>query len=533
MIHFGYVLLLILTLTLNFAARAAEVIHADVCVYGGTSAGVIAAAAVAKEGRTVVLVEPGAHFGGMSSGGLGETDIGNKMVIGGMSRDFYRAVGKTYGQAEAWKFEPHVAEKVFNDLIAKFKLKTLLQHRLVQVEKEGAKIVRITLENTAKNNNAEKIQIEAAVFIDAGYEGDLMAQAKVKYHVGREATKDYDEPLDGIRAHTPSHQFGVHVDPYKKPGDAESGLIPLIQPGDGGAPGDGDARVQSYNFRLCLTQNEKIKIPLKAPENYDPQTYELFARFTEALVAAKKPVKSATFLKIDMMPNGKTDINNNGAVSTDFIGQSWKYPEAGYEERAQIWKAHEDYIKGLLYFMQTSPRLPETFRTEMQKWGLCSDEFTDTGCWPHQLYVREARRMTGRYVVTQADCVHKTVIADSVGMAAYNMDSHNCQRFVKSGSAINEGDVQVAPSGPYPVGYGAITPKAEECTNLIVPVCLSATHIAYGSIRMEPVFMVLGESAALAACQAIIEKKSVQEIDVPRLQKRLLEAGQVLEFKKK
>jgi ribulose 1,5-bisphosphate synthetase/thiazole synthase len=532
------------SLTAPAAAQEARTMRVDVCVYGGTSGGAIAAAAVAKAGKSVVLIEPGRHLGGMSSGGLGETDIGNKMVIGGMGRDFYRRIGAAYGKDEAWKFEPHVAEQVYADIMRETKVPVLLEHRLVRVEKQGPRIERIVVEKAARDpSNAPSplplgqgtnpVTIEAAVFIDAGYEGDLLAAAGVQYHVGREASAQYGEPLNGVRDKTPQHQFGVPVDPYVKPGDAKSGVIPLVQntaPGNGGTPGGGDKSVQAYNFRMCLTQDPARRVPIAQPAGYDPARYELMARYLRALVEARKPFNAKTFFKIDMMPNAVTDINNQGAVSTDYIGYSHGYPDGDPATRNRIWKAHESYQKGLLYFLTHDPRVPEALRLEMATWGTVQAEFADTAGWPHQLYVREARRMVGRYVVTQADCEHRTTIDDAIGMAAYNMDSHNCQRVIQNGVVRNEGDVQVSPRGPYPVGYRAITPKGDQCSNLIVPVCVSSSHIAYGSIRMEPVFMVLGQSAAMAACQAIDEKKAVQEIDVKKLQAALLAAGQVLEY---
>jgi ribulose 1,5-bisphosphate synthetase/thiazole synthase len=522
------------------AARAAENVKVDVCVYGGTSAGVIAAAAVAKEGKSVILVEQSRHLGGLSSGGLGKTDFGNKAVIGGMSRQFYKRLGQHYGKDEVWTFEPSAAEKLFNDICAENHVRVLLDHRLASVEKQGTRITRIVLDHApADAYNAPgpvtepaAVTVQAAVFIDCGYEGDLMAKAGVKYAVGRESVAQYGESLNGIRAVTPQHQFKVKVDPYNKPGDPSSGLIPLIQSGDGGKPGDGDHRVQAYNFRICVTNVQADQASFTPPPNYDPKTYELLARLVEAM--PEKTIRLGAFLNVDIMSDGhKTDINNNGPVSTDYIGMSYDYPDADYATRAKIWHDHRDYAQGFFYFLSTSDRLPEKLRAELNKWGIAKDEFRDTGGWPHQMYVREARRMIGRHVVTQADCEHKVVADDSVGMGAYNMDSHNCQRFVKDGAAINEGDVQVGPKGPYPVGYQSITPREDECDNLIVPVCLSATHIAYGSIRMEPVFMALGESSAYAACMAVDAKAPVQQIDYARLRERLLKAGQVLEFKKK
>jgi hypothetical protein len=523
-------------------ALAAENVKVDVCVYGGTSAGVITAAAVAKEGKSVILIEQGRHLGGLTSGGLGKTDFGNKAVIGGMSREYYKRLGKHYGLPEVWTFEPSVAEKAFAEIIAENKVRVLLNHRLASVEKQGARITKIVLDNAPADDynapgavkEAAVVTVEAAVFIDCGYEGDLMAKAGVKYTVGREAVAQYNEPLNGIRASTPKHQFTVKVDPYLKPGDPTSGLLPLVQQGEGGKPGDGDKSVQAYNFRICVTNVKADQMPFTPPPGYDAKTFELFARLVEAMPKqGGDKISLGTFLKIDVMQGGhKTDINNQGAVSTDYIGMNYAYPDADYATRSRIWHENRDYNQGLFYFIASSDRLPANLREQMNKWGLAKDEFQDTHGWPHQMYVREARRMIGQHVVTQADCEHKVEAKDSVGMGAYNMDSHNCQRFVKDGAAINEGDVQVGPKGPYPVGYASITPKPEECENLIVPVCLSATHIAYGSIRMEPVFMAIGESSAYAACMAIDGKTTVQQIDYPKLREKLLAAGQVLEFKK-
>lgn len=515
---------------------------ADVCVYGGTAAGVVAAITAARLKRSVILIEPGRHLGGMTTGGLGFTDSGNKAAIGGISRDFYRQVGKHYGKDEQWTFEPHVAEQILNQWIAESGVKVLMEHRLAEVDKEGGRIHRLMLEHVpADPSNApgrsenlkEHVQVEAAMFIDATYEGDLMAGAKVSYTVGREAVAKYDEDLNGIRPVTPKHQFLVPVDPYIKPEDASSGLLPLIQPGDGGTPGDGDARVQAYNFRLCLSRNPQNRTPMGPPEGYDPKMFEVLGRHLENLRAAKKPVNLGMLLKIDRMPNDKTDINNNGAVSTDYLGESWKYPDGTYDARRQIWLKHLTYTQALFHFLATDPRVPEDVRKDRSQWGFCKDEFTDTAGWPHQIYVREARRMVADYVITQAVCRHQQQVDDSIGLASYNMDSHNVQRVVQNGVVRNEGDVQVAPSGPYPISYRAIVPRKQECENLLVPVCLSASHIAYGSVRMEPVFMLVGQSAAVAAHMAMEKKSSVQDVDVRSLQQRLLEAGQVLKWEGK
>lgn len=502
---------------------ATEVIDADVCIYGGTAGGVAAAVETARSGKKAVIAEFGSHLGGMTSGGLSQTDIGNKAAIGGISREFYRRIGQHYGKEEQWSFEPSVAENLFFQMVNEAKVPVYFHQHLASVKKKGRRIIEITMENG-------KVY-RARMFIDASYEGDLMARAGISYVVGREPNRQYQETLNGIRPKTPKHQFSVPVDPYMKAGDPESGLLPLVQSVDFGTPGDGDRAIQAYNFRLCLTQDPTNRIPIAAPAHYDPANYELLARYIDALVAVRKLPKLADFMHIQSMPNGKTDINNNGAISTDFIGANYQYPEADYATRASIWQQHELYTRGFLYFLANSPRVPEYLRKEMQSWGLSADEFCDTDGWPHQLYIREARRMVSDYVMTEHNCRESLRLPDSVGLAAYTMDSHNCRRIVRNGIAENEGDTQVGGFPPYPVAYRSIVPRATECENLLVPICLSASHIAYGSIRMEPVFMVLGQSAGAAACEAIRHRVPVQGVNIPRLQKRLIAEKQVLEWK--
>ena len=510
----------LLTIGLMVSSARAEAIQSDICIYGGTSAGVIAAVQAAKMGKSVVLVEPGRHLGGLTSGGLGWTDIGNKAAIGGLSRSFYRQLGSHYGKTEAWTFEPSVAEKTFNALVRAAKVPVYFRAPLVSVETQAARLVALT---TASGDT-----FRAREFIDATYEGDLMARAGVKFFVGREANATYGETLDGIRGSTPKHQFRVPVDPYVQPGDPASGLLPFVQSVPFGQPGNGDRCVQAYNFRLCLTRNPANRKPIDPPVPYDPAKYELLGRYFAALAASNKPVTLRNFLKLDLVTPEKTDINNNGPFSTDFIGENYDYPAADAAGRERIQTAHLDYVKGLLTYLATSPRVPANVRAEMQAWGLCRDEFPDTGGWPHQMYVREARRMIGGYVMTEKNCRRQEIVPDAVGLAAYTMDSHNCRRLVRDGQVENEGDVQVPSMSPYPISYRAIVPAPGQCENLLVPVCLSASHIAYGSIRMEPVFMILGQSAATAAALAIDDAVSVQKVDYPRLQKRLLADGQIL-----
>jgi hypothetical protein len=544
----------LLTCALLPSLKAAEVIESDVCVYGGTAGGVTAAVQASRMGKTAVIAEFGNHLGGLTSGGLGATDIGNKAAIGGIAREFYHRIALHYASSNAWRFEPrdeyfatrgghstlselhsvdatmwtfepHVAEDILFQMLNEAKVTLYFQQRLASVKNEGGRIAEIVMENGKA--------YRAAMFVDATYEGDLMAKVGVSYTVGREGNAKYNETLNGVRAETPKHQFTVSVDPYLKPGDAGSGLLPFIQPGDGGTPGEGDACVQTYNFRLCYTQDPANRLPHTKPAKYDPAKYELLARYLEALVAAGQKPKLEAFWNPIWMPNHKTDINNNGGFSTDCIGANYAYPDADYATRAQIWQAHEDYILGFVYFLATSPRVPEDMRTEMRTWGPARDEFLDTGNWPHQLYIREARRMVSDYVMTEHDCRGQQKAEDPVGLGAYGMDSHNCQRVAKAGHVENEGDVQVGGFPPYPISYRSIVPKAAECENLLVPVCLSATHIAYGSIRMEPVFMILGQSAATAAVLALDSRLPVQKLPYETLRARLLADKQILTWQKR
>lgn len=495
---------------------AQQIIETDICVYGGTSAGVIAAYTAQKLGKKAIVIEPGRHLGGMSSGGLGYTDIGNKYAITGLARDFYRRIGKYYGKFEQWTFEPHVAEDIFKQYVKQGNFKVLFETRLRDVKKQGTRITEVVLEN-ATDRSATTVIVRAKVYIDCGYEGDLMAKAGVSYVVGREDNKDYNETINGVQL-MQGHQFQDGIDPYIIPGKPESGLVwgvsrETLQPN-----GTGDKKVQAYNYRICLTSDKNNMVPIIRPEGYDSTRYELAVRLLKANPDKKR---LDDYFIWSRMPNSKTDINNRGGFSTDMIGMNYKYPDGTYEQRKQIIAEHERYTKGLLYFYGHDSRVPVELRNEMLKWGYPKDEYTDNGNWSPQLYIREARRMVGSYVMSQANCEGKEVVKDGVGMAAYTMDSHNCQRIVVNKQVKNEGNVEVGGFGPYPIAYGSIVPKASECTNLFVPVCLSATHIAYGSIRMEPVFMVLAQSAATAAVYAINGNKSIQSIDIAELQQEL------------
>lgn len=491
----------------------------DVCVYGGTSAGVIAAYTAAKLHKKVLLIETSKHLGGLTSGGLGYTDIGNKYAISGLARDFYRRAGKHYGKFEQWIFEPHVAEQIFNDYIKEAKVAVLFQYRIVNAAKKQTNIAHITVENVGAPNVATNKTITAKMFIDCSYEGDLMAKAGVSYTTGREDNSMYNETWNGVQL-LDKHQFPDGVDPYKIKGDSTSGLLWGISENKLLPNGTGNKQVQAYNFRICLTNDANNKIAITKPNGYDSTWYELLLRLIEAQ-PSKRSLSSYMFF--GMMPNKKTDINNNGGFSTDMIGMNHNYPDADYKKRANIIKQHELYTKGLLWFIGNDIRVPQSLRNEMQQWGYPKDEYTDNNNFSPQPYIRESRRMIGAYVMTQANCESSTTVADGVGMAAYTMDSHNCERLIVNGMVKNEGDVQKGGFGPYPVSYRALIPKENECSNLLVPVCLSASHIAYGSIRMEPVFMVLAQSSAAAACMAIDARKNVQQVDVKKLQQQLLQ----------
>jgi hypothetical protein len=520
---------------------------ADIIIYGGTSAAVIAAVQAAQAGKKVIIVSPDVHLGGLSSGGLGWTDTGDKTVIGGLARNFYHRLYLHYAQDSAWKwqtresygnngqstvaldstyktmwiFEPHVAEQLFEQMVRENNLqvdrKKMLDRSPGGVVKKGNRITGI--------KTTDGSYYTSKVFIDATYEGDLMAAAGVQYTVGREANAQYGEKWNGVQTNVfqHDHYFKHKIDPYKVPGNPASGLLPEVSPNPPGQYGSADKRLQAYCFRMCMSTNPENRIPFPKPDNYDPARYEILKRL---FTAGFRDV----FSKFDPIPNKKTDTNNHGPFSSDYIGGNYDYPEASYEQRRQIIKAHEDYQKGYLYFLQNDPSVPAEIQAKMREYGLPKDEFKDNGGWPHQLYIREARRMVGDYVMTEKDALGKTNIGRSVGMGSYTLDSHNTQRYVtEDGYLQNEGDIGVKPDRPYGIDYGAIVPKESECANLLVPVCVSSTHIAYGSIRMEPVFMILGQSAATAAVIAIDKKISVQKVPYAALRGQLLKAGQVLE----
>jgi len=521
-------------------------LSADVVIYGGTSAAVIAAVQVVKMGRKAVIVCPDTHLGGMTASGLGFTDTGNKVVIGGLARDFYHRLYQHYQKAEAWKwqkkseygnvgqgnvaidgefrtmwiFEPSAAEKVFEDLIREYEIPVYRDEWLDRengVETSGGAITSITTLNG--------LGFEGGVFIDASYEGDLMASAGVKYHTGREGTDVYDEQWNGVQTGIfhHGHHFESPISPYVVPGDPTSGVLPRISTEDPGEYGSGDHRIQAYCFRMCLTDLPENRVDITRPDGYDSTQYELLVRIFDS-------GWRQTFNKFDPIPNRKTDVNNHGPFSTDNIGMNYDYPEGSYERRKEIIQEHTLYQKGLLWFLKSDPRVPEEVRAEMARWGYAKDEFTDNGNWPHQIYIREGRRMVSDFIMTENEVLGKAPVNRSVGMGSYTMDSHNTQRYITpDGFVQNEGDIGVE-TPPYRIDMGSILPVKAECSNLLVPVCLSCSHIAFGSIRMEPVFMILGQSAATLAVLAIEGRTGIHEIPYEILKSRLMADEQVLEI---
>ncbi|RMF38069.1 MAG: FAD-dependent oxidoreductase, partial [Planctomycetota bacterium] len=530
----------------SIAAEPAQV-EADIVVYGGTSAGVMAAIASHRSGKTVVLVGPDKHLGGLSAGGLGWTDTGNKAVIGGLAREFYHRIYQHYQNDDAWRwqrredygnrgqgtpavdgkertmwiFEPHAAEQVFEDMIREARIPVHRDRwldRTAGVTMEQGRITSIRM--------LDGTEYRGKVFIDATYEGDLMAAAGCDYHVGREGNDVYGETWNGVQKGVfhHSHYFRTKISPYWIPGDPSSGVLPRISTEPPGENGTGDHRVQAYCYRMCLTQHPDNRIPFPKPEGYDPRQYELLLR---VLHNEWREV----FQKFDPIPNLKTDTNNHGPFSTDNIGMNYDYPDATYERRREILQEHETYQKGLMYFLANDPRVPEDVQREFAKWGLAADEFRDNGGWPHQIYVREARRMVGSYVMTEHDVLGRRRVPSPVGMGSYALDSHNVQRYItEEGYVQNEGDIGVRVPRPYSIAYQSLTPKRAQCQNLLVPVCLSCSHIAYGSIRMEPVFMILGHSAGAAASISVDQQIAVQDVPYPMLAEKLHSEGQVLQL---
>ena len=543
---------------------AADQPTADVVVYGGTSAGVTAAVEAARMGRRVVLIVPNWHLGGMSSSGLGMTDNGSTVTIGGLSREFYERVYRFYQDPKNWKqltreeflawmpktwgidgprmeelkaqfiFEPHAAEQVFNDMAREAGVEVVYGERLDLkngARREGAKIISIRMESGR--------EFLGRTFIDATYEGDLMARAGVKYIVGREPNSLYDETLNGVFPFTPA-PF-PKISPYVVAGDPTSGLLPRVEPKPPGVKGEGDRRVQAYNFRICLTDVPDNRVPFVKPANYNPLDYELLARLIATMKDVRPgPRRAAAMglrgkgldlgINFELVPNRKTDSNCGSEFGSDMFGRSYDWPEADYATRQKIWEEHKSYTQGLLWFLGNDPRIPQPGRDEMQRWGLSKDEFADNDNWPRQLYVREARRMISDYVVTEHEAKGENPATDTVAIASYPLDSHGVTLFVDEAGILHRERGFYQGTKPFPVSYKAIRPRAEECTNLLVPGCLSASHAAYGSIRMEPVFIMLGHASGTAAALASERNVAVQDVPYDVLRTRLLAAKQILEY---
>jgi hypothetical protein len=500
----------------------------DLVVYGGTAGGAMTAIAAAREGLKVALLEPDDHIGGMLSGGLSRTDYGKKEVIGGYAREFYWRAGnhygtRQYGQDEAWYHEPGVGEKILRDMLAEAGVKIFQRHRLREnggVRKNGTRVAAITMENDGV--------FEADVFADASYEGDLMAKSGVSYTWGRESSGEYKESLAGVRPTHFQHVFKFAVNALNAHGEP----LPEIQSAPRGQIGDGDKKVQSYNFRVCVSSDPSNQVRYPKPSDYRPERFAVLLRLLEAWQTnvGKPPVMSDLFI-VAAMPNKKADLNNRGAFSTDYLGMNWDYPEGSYARKAAIWEDHMNYTESLFYFLANDERVPRSVRDSMSAWGLCKDEFADTGHWPHQLYVREARRMTGEYVMTQKDIQDERTKPDAIGMGSYNSDSHAVQRLVMDdGTVQNEGLMEV-PVQPYQMPYRMILPKRSEATNLLVPVAFSASHVAYSTLRMEPQYMIIGQAAGVAAWMAIQSKSAVQDIDTKQLTETLLKQGATMEYR--
>ena len=538
----------------------ANELNVDVCIYGGTSGGVAAAVQASRMGKTVALVEPGRHLGGMTSGGLSAVDIGDPRSVGGITREYFTRLVTSYGKELNWgeKFkshggpatggaysiEPHVAERVFDQMAKEAGVTVLRDAQLKSIEKEGSRITRLI--------TADGRVVQAKMFIDTTYEGDLMAAADVSYTLMREGNAMYGETYNGIHYNTrflPRTKFDqprangrlpsglgawdrdFPLDPYVVKGDPSSGLLPLVDEGEPGTPGEPAPGIQAYCFRLCLTTDPSNMIPIAPPDDYDPKQYELVARFIEACRANGDDMDLRWFSKHDPLPHDKWDFNT-ATFGGNLPGANWGWPEASYDQRKQIAQRLENYHRGLFHFLRTDPRVPQKVRNDVSRFGLPKDEFTDRKGWPHQIYIREGRRMVGDFVMTEHHTFGRTIAEKCIGLGSYGTDAHEIRRIVKNDVVTREGKIATGRGGfgPYHIGYDAIVPKQSECENLLVTFALSASHPAFASIRMEPVFMVTSQSAATAACIAIDDAVSVQKVDYQKLEKQLLEHGQVLEW---
>jgi hypothetical protein len=510
--------------SLGVTACAAQSRQFDVVVYGATASGVVAAVAAARDGMNVALVGTDQHLGGMVSGGLSSSDRGKDYVIGGMSREFFERVGKHYDEPIEWYFEPHVAEQVFHEMLDQTKVVQITNARLK--EKGGVVMRNGQITSIALTNGTV---LRAAVFMDTSYEGDLMNEAGVKYTWGREPESAYNESIAGVRGRQrPDHHFNVPVSPWAAPGK----LLPEVQNLPRGAMGSGDRYVQAYGFRMCLTNVAGNMLPFPKPTGYDPYRYELLKRYIAALEKAEgHPPVMKELMIMSRLKGGKFDINSFGGFSTDHLGANWDYPSGSYKRQAEIWQDHYNYDAGFFYFLANDASVPKSLHDEVNKYGLAKDEFLAEHGWPFQLYIREGRRMLGDYVMTQKDITTDVKKADSIGMGSYQSDSHHVRRIpTAEGYVENEGEQYVV-TVPYEIPYRVMVPKKSEARNLLVPVCFSASHVAYSTIRMEPQYMIMGQAAGVAAAIAVREKVAVADVPVTKLQEKLRETKAVLSLK--
>lgn len=515
--------------------RAEQRYEFDLVVYGATPSGIIAAVAAAREGEHVAIVEPSHFIGGMVASGLSYSDIGNPDVIGGISREFFERVGRHYNEPIEWDFEPHVASQVFEDMLREARVRVFLDSRLLEhkgVEKKNGLIVAIRTENGES--------FAATEFIDASYEGDVMAEAGVSFTWGRESAAQYGESLAGVNINShPDHRFNMWVSPYTFDG----ALLAGVSSSPRGELGQGDKKIPAYNYRLCFTADKQNQVPYPKPDGYDPKQYELLFRYIQGLTdAAGHPPRIGRYFDLMMMEpikGDKLDINNLGAFSTDDIGANWDYPTASYRRRKEIADEIYRYDAGFFYFLAHDPRIPPELQNKINQYGLCKDEFTSTHNWPWQLYVREDRRMLGEYVMTQHDVLENRTKPDSIGLGSYPVDSHNIQRVATPDRGVqDEGVMYFAPnpSGPpeippYEIPYRSIVPKRSDVSNLLVPVCLSASHVSYSTLRQEPQYMILGQAAGTAAAIAAHEHRAVQDVPIKELQMDLVRGHALLHWK--
>ncbi len=524
LLRLGLVLGLVLAASPNLMAASKD-LHYDLVVYGSTPSGVMTAIAAARSGLHVALVDRAPHVGGMITAGLSYTDRGNTETIGGIPHEFFERVGRHYGEPVVWGFEPHVAEQVLQEMLHQSHVEIFLHTRLREangVEKKDARIIRIMMEDGTV--------FSAKEFADCTYDGDLMNEAGVSYTWGREPAAQYQESLAGVQPTLRYDlQFRAKVSPY----GADGSLLPGISSLAKGKLGAGDKKVPAYNYRLCLSKDRADQAPYPRPKGYDPARYALLARYLPALSKARgRDLRLSDIFLIEPLKGNKADFNNMGAISTDEIGANWDYPTGSYKRKEEIAKDLYNYDAGFVYFIAHDPQVPASLQKEMNEWGLAKDEFADNGHWPWRIYVREARRMVSDYVFTQHDVLDNPAKPDSIGMGSYQLDSHNVQRVpTPDGGVENEGDMYVV-DDPYEIPYRSIVPKRSEATNLLVPVCLSASHAAYGTIRQEPVYMIIGQATGDAAAIAVHTGVDVQDVPLSKLQAQLLAEHVVLHWHK-